>query len=360
MGNFKDVIRIAGAFVGVIVGAGFASGQEIMQFFTSFGMIGMVGVVISIALFMFLAMALASLGQQYTSSSHKRIVYAICGKYLGVFVDALISFFMFALVVVMIAGGGALVDQLFGIPKLWGSIAITVLTIGIVCLDVRHVINFIGAATPLLAVMVFIVAVVAISGSEIDVATLEASAKTLPRGADNWLVASLLYVSFNIIAGAPFLIIMGGQMADRKTAIWGGILGGLLLGVLMLLIAGSMFSRADIVGEVAMPMLLLATQMSPTVGIVMGIAIFPMILNTAVGALYSLSARVLEPGTTQFRLGTVAVGLVAFAGSLAGFVHLVGTVYPFFGYLGFVLMICTLVGWLRLRAGSLRTVGEVA
>lgn len=35
MGNFKDVIRIAGAFVGVIVGAGFASGQEIMQFFTS-------------------------------------------------------------------------------------------------------------------------------------------------------------------------------------------------------------------------------------------------------------------------------------------------------------------------------------
>ena len=29
MGAFKEVSRIAGAFVGVIVGAGFASGQEL-------------------------------------------------------------------------------------------------------------------------------------------------------------------------------------------------------------------------------------------------------------------------------------------------------------------------------------------
>ena len=36
----KNSIRIAGAYVGLIVGAGFASGQEILQFFTSFGWAG--------------------------------------------------------------------------------------------------------------------------------------------------------------------------------------------------------------------------------------------------------------------------------------------------------------------------------
>ncbi|PWJ86442.1 putative membrane protein YkvI [Pseudaminobacter salicylatoxidans] len=356
MGNFKEVIRIAGAFVGVIVGAGFASGQELMQFFTSFGLIGLAGSMISIALFIFLAMALSSLGQQYTSSSHKPIVYAICGKYLGIFVDALITFFMFALAVVMIAGGGALGEQLFGIPKLWGSVAVTVLTVLIVCMNVRQVITFIGAATPLLALMVIIVSVVAFSGHEADLHALEAAASTLPRGAGNWVIGALLYVSYNIIAGAPFLIIMGGQSLDRKTAVWGGVLGGVLLGLLMLMIVGSMFARADILAGVPMPMLLLATQFSPFVGIVMGVAIFGMILNTAVGVLYSFSARLLEPGTMKFRLGTVAAGILAFAGSLAGFVQLVGTVFPFFGYLGFVLMICTLVGWLRLRSGTLRLI----
>src|SRR3546814_2446667 len=105
----------------------------------------------------------------------------------------------------------------------------------------------------------------------------------------------------------------------------------------MLLIAGGMYARADELGGVAMPMLLLAEQLSPIMGIVMGIAIFGMILNTAVGVLYSFSARLLEPGTARFRWGTIVAGVLAFVGSLVGFIKLVGTVYPFFGYLGFVL-----------------------
>ena len=44
MSPMKEVFKIAGAFVGVIVGAGFASGQEILQFFASFGSLGLVGI----------------------------------------------------------------------------------------------------------------------------------------------------------------------------------------------------------------------------------------------------------------------------------------------------------------------------
>jgi len=357
MGSYKEIMRIAGAFVGVIVGAGFASGQEIMQFFTSFGMIGLLGAVVSSALFVFLAMALSSLGQQQTSTSHKAVIHAICGPYLGMFVDALITFFMFAITVVMIAGGGALLEQLAGIPRIWGSVGVTLLTILIVFLDLHRVISFIGAVTPLLALMVVIVAAATIFGRDVDTATLEAAAAEMPRGAGNWLVAALLYVSYNIVAGAPFLIIMGGQSPSRRDAVWGGILGGALLGALMLLIAGSMFARADSLAEVPMPMLLLATQLSPIAGVVMGIAIFGMILNTAVGVLYSFSARVLEPGTTSFRVGTAVAGALAFLGSLFGFIQLVGTVYPFFGYLGFVLMAATLIGWLRMKSGRLENTG---
>ncbi len=41
----KKSFEMAGAFIGVIVGAGFASGQEILQFFTSFGWWGVVGTI---------------------------------------------------------------------------------------------------------------------------------------------------------------------------------------------------------------------------------------------------------------------------------------------------------------------------
>lgn len=37
MKDFKEILVVAFAFVGVVVGAGFATGQEVLQFFTSHG-----------------------------------------------------------------------------------------------------------------------------------------------------------------------------------------------------------------------------------------------------------------------------------------------------------------------------------
>ena len=45
------VIKYAGAFIAFMIGSGFASGQEIMQFFTSYGLWGVGGALISMFLF---------------------------------------------------------------------------------------------------------------------------------------------------------------------------------------------------------------------------------------------------------------------------------------------------------------------
>lgn len=348
MANIRESLKIAGAFVGVIVGAGFASGQEVMQFFTAFGVPGLIGVMFSSAFFIFLAMALSTLGQLQKAGSHKQTISAICGPWLGVAVDWMITFFMFAITVVMFAGAGALLEQLIGLPSLWGSIATTVLVVAIVCLDVNRVIGIISLLTVPLLLVTVIVGGLAIAGRHADLDTLNALAAEQPRGAPNWLLAALLYVSYNIVAGAPFLIIMGGRTVQRGTAFWGGIIGGITLGALMLLIAGGMFSRLDELAGVPMPMLKLAQQASPVLGWFMGLTIFAMILNTAVGVLYSFSARVFVPDTTSFRIGTIIAGIAAFGLSFIGFITLVGTVYPFFGYLGFFLMAAAAYGWWRL------------
>ena len=35
----KDVLKIGGAYAAFCIGSGFATGQEIMQFFTAFGLV---------------------------------------------------------------------------------------------------------------------------------------------------------------------------------------------------------------------------------------------------------------------------------------------------------------------------------
>src|SRR5690625_7053105 len=88
-------VKIASAFVGVIVGAGFAAGQEILKYFTSFGYLGIIGVFVSTALFSYLGMNLTVIGSRLQTTSHKEAIYKICGKWLGFVVDAILVFTLF-------------------------------------------------------------------------------------------------------------------------------------------------------------------------------------------------------------------------------------------------------------------------
>ncbi|WP_261780292.1 hypothetical protein [Alcaligenes faecalis] len=156
-------------------------------------------------------------------------------------------------------------------------------------------------------------------------------------------------MSYNMVVGAPFLMIAGAQATSRRNALLGGLVGGLLLGFLIVLISAGVFGRIDTIGSAALPMLMLATEQSKLLGTIMSVVIFAMILTTSVGVLYSFSARIFTPNTRKFNIGTAIAGVLGLVGAKIGFINLVGTVYPFFGYLGFVLMAWILIAWFRLR-----------
>jgi len=342
-----EISKIAAAWVGVIVGAGFASGQEILQFFVSFGRIGLFGVVVATLGFMFLTMALAVIGQRLAAGSHKEVALRLMGPYLGKLFDWAITVFLFAVTVVMLAGGGSLLQQWLGVPVVWGSVLVMLLTVLVVCLNVQQVIVFIAAAIPLLVFMIVIVAgyVLATAGSASGV--LETAAATQAQASSHWLLAAFLYISYNLVSGMPFLVIMGGEASSRRVALWGGLLGGLALGLLIFLSAVALYWRVDTLAGVDMPMLALAGQMSPWLFHLMSLLIFAMIANTAVGMLYAFVARIAPINTPRFRWTTAAAGVLALAGSFVGFVTLVGTVYPIYGYIGFVLIASVILAWLR-------------
>src|SRR5690625_2640357 len=89
------VLKMGSAFIGIIVGAGFASGQEILQYFTSFGHLGTFAAIVATVLFAYLGMTLTRLGSRLQTFSHKSAIYEISGRYLGVIVDAIIVFTLF-------------------------------------------------------------------------------------------------------------------------------------------------------------------------------------------------------------------------------------------------------------------------
>ena len=186
-------------------------------------------------------------------------------------------------------------------------------------------------------------------------AEIQAAVTDKNQGAPHWLLGALLYVSYNIAAGVAMLTVMGGTVKDEKVAAWGGIIGGLGLGLLILLINISMLTQLKEIAAVPMPMLFLANSMGPVVGALMSIILLGMIYNTAVGMLYAFTVRLVKPETARFKGSIVVFGLVAYGASFIGFITLVGTVYPVMGYLGFILIGAIIFAWIRKKKDTRRS-----
>ena len=338
----KQGWQIAGAFVGIIVGAGFASGQEILQYFTSFGAWSIAGSLVAMVVFAFLGKHLAQLGTDLQTVSHKDVIYLIGGRVVGTILDVLITFFLFGVAAVMFAGSGAAMHQTFGMSPTIGSSLLALLTVLTLVLNIENLIKVIGAVTPYLLGIIFVILVYSMFTSDLTFTEQHELAVAQPAAAPNWLLGALLYVSYNLAAGAALLIVMGGTVKDRRVSGFGGGMGGFIAGMLILLINLAMLMKMDVVSGYDMPTLALAEQIHPAVGTLMSIALIGMMYNTAVGMLYAFTVRFFDPNSQSFKWIIVTVGVLGFFASLVGFTSLVGQVYAAMGYIGFALMIGTL------------------
>lgn len=342
------ILKIASAFIGVIVGAGAASGREIVQYFTSFGTMGTMAAIVATALFAFLGMQLVRLGSRLKAKNHKEVIYKISGKTLGTIIDWIIVLTLFGVGIAMVAGAGANLHQQFGISPVIGNIILVVLVFATVLMNVDKVINVIGMITPVLILAVIAASVYSLLNMEASFSELEPVALTLDTSLTNWLLSAINYVSFNIAVGASMSLVIGGAEDNEKIATWGGLIGGLGLGVIITLSHLAIFSQAAEFGALEMPMLAIINEISPVLGIIFAFVLFLMIFNTALGMFFAFGARFFEVGTPQFIYFLLATLLTGFALSLFGFTQLVKYFYPIVGYMGMLLVIVLIVSFFRM------------
>ena len=340
-------LKMGSAFVGIIVGAGFASGQEVLQYFTSHGYMGTIAAILATALYAYLGMSLTRLGSRMKTTSHKEAIFGISGKIIGTIVDYIIILTLFGVGVVMIAGAGSIFSQQFNLPAPLGSTVMAILVILTIMLNVEKVIAIIGSITPFLILAVIVLAGYSLTTMDTSFATLDPIANQQASALPNWFLSAINYVSFNIAVGASMAIVMGGTEKDEKVAARGGLVGGLILGGLILLSHLAIFSKVDVVGGADMPLLQIANDLSPLLGVAMSLILFGMIFNTAVSMLYSFSARFVVMGTSKSRIFIVSVVSIAYILSFVGFTKLVSLLYPTIGFLGLFLVGALIVADIR-------------
>lgn len=151
--------QLAFTWIGCFLGAGFVSGQEIHQFFTHFGAWGTLGLLLSIVLLTALCFVVFHIAK--TSERHQlhHIVVPWENEKLRGLVGVIAVTFMFGIYVVMAAGAGTLLEQLFGCPALrlvGGAVFCGVVTV-VAIRGMGGAVKVFGAIIPILVVLSLVV-----------------------------------------------------------------------------------------------------------------------------------------------------------------------------------------------------------
>jgi uncharacterized membrane protein YkvI len=339
-----SAFKVAATYIGTIVGAGFATGQEVLQFFTNFGAWGLLGLLLATLMFALFGYIIMGLGQQLNARSHQEIVNRTGGRFLGAAIDYIIVFFLFGALAAMLAGTGALFTQQFRLPALLGSLVMGVLTVLTVLHGIKGVINAISYVVPFLIISVVGISIYTVfttppdwglTGQHAPEAVADNSVLI-----SNWLVSAVLYVSYNIILSIAVLGPLGNAARDIKTIRYGAVLGGLGLGLGALMIFLAIASDFAIVSRLEVPMVYIAGSISPLVQGIYTVVLVAEIYTTAVGALYGFTVRLtdIKRRSAKTRLIVIATASAALLASQFGFSNLVKYLYPMMGYAGLVLL----------------------
>ncbi|MEX3528389.1 MULTISPECIES: YkvI family membrane protein [Corynebacterium] len=346
----KRSIAIAMAVVGLIVGAGFASGQEMMQYFVAFGRWGIAGAVLAGVVMAAAAAAVLSLASYFLAGEHTAVFDRISSPIMSRILDVAVMVTLFSTGFVMFAGAGANLRQQFDLPLWVGSLLMVVLVALTGMLDVDKVTRIIGAISPFIIVFLVGASIYSIIRADGTLAELEPATEGLLTTLPNWWVSAVNYVGFNFMVAVSMAIVIGGTHLNPREAGVGGLLGGAIFGGLLIIVSVALFYSVEAVGGDDMPMLTIVDRVNPALGVAMAVVVYGMIFNTAIGMFYALGKRLTRNRKDRFRpvfLGSVAVGLAL---SFIGFQTLVSTVYPAIGYIGIVLIIVVIVARMTGRA----------
>ena len=357
---WKRSLAVAASFVGIVVGAGFASGMEALQYFVAYGTNGFYGVILASVTMLFAATAFMTFGSYFLAREHNEVFYNVTSKPAAFIMDWSAVACMFSVGFVMFAGAGSNLNQAFGWQIWIGAVAMLALMLIVGRFDVDKVSSVIGWATPLLVVFVLIGSIYSFTQVDVNWSEVGNYAQQEVARADGtpyWWLGALNHTGLNALCGVSMALVMAGDEFDTKSSRFGGILGGVIYAVMLALLVASLLIQVESVNGADMPLLAVIDNVDPVLGFIMTWVIFLMVFNTCLGMFYALAKRLTSKHPERFYPTYAIACVVGFGLSFAGFQPLVNSLYPILGYLGLFVMAVMTVTYLRHR-DELKDEGE--
>jgi uncharacterized membrane protein YkvI len=331
----KNWIKIASIYVGTVIGAGFASGQEIMQFFGAYGYMGVFGIITASILFSGIGAVILVVVYNNKIKGYEELLTPIFGTEVGRLIEIIITLFLFISYCVMLAGSGAIFYEQLNLPFVLGVYIMAVLTLITFFFDIKGISLVNVLIVPLLIVGIISIGTMIILKEGFLFSNFHGAHITKTG---NWFTSTLLYVSYNSISAMVIMTTLLPIIPNRGSALKGGVFGGLILGLLaMFVLIPTLILYTDLY-RVEIPMLKIAEGLGELGKFSYSLILWGAMFTTAIASGYGCIGRISSLLGLNKKLVAIVFCTITIPLAKIGFSKLVSTMYPILGYVGFIIL----------------------
>jgi uncharacterized membrane protein YkvI len=345
-GEWSNIFKVAFLYMATVIGAGFASGQEIIQFFSKYYNGGFFGALLTGILFSIIGYAVLDRVYSERIKSYDEFLFPMMGYFLGRIMEFIVMLFMSCVLSVMVAGLGNILMELSGIEYRYCIVISAIICLLAIMTNIKGIVAVSSFLSPFLVVGILFVGVYIIITKDTSVFSIS---NKVVRVTNNWVFSALLYVSYNTILSTVMLSSVLPYLKTKRVGAWAGILGGgmLCLTVLILNFALYFFYPQSITSE--MPVLSILQNNNQLLGNIYSVILILAMYTSAITSGYCLSERIAAKMNINYRVVAVVMCALVIPMSSMGFSSLISTLYPVFGYLGLFLVFVILLQFIKYK-----------
>lgn len=347
----KNVLKYSGAFIAWVIGSGFATGQEMFQFYSSYGLYSIGIIVINLILFVYIGPHLLVTGYDNREIKDFNQYEYFCGKVFGRILKEVVPIIIFAIMVILISGAGATLEEYYGLNHYVGAAIMAGLILAAYLFGFNRLVSIIAVIGPVIIVFTVLVGVITLlkDYNNLDELPKYYEALETRQPARFWWFSGILYASYNIFCGSTYYCSLGASAEVRDEAKWGAIIGSVALILAISVMNFAMLANAGDIISLSIPTLFLANGISRIFGEIFSVVLLAGIFSSSSPMMWTVCNRFVKEGTNKAVAFAVAIAGIAFLCGMLPFAELVNKIYPYLGYIGIAYLICVIYNKIKSR-----------
>jgi len=334
----RNILKVVFVIIGTLIGAGFASGQEMYLFFFSYGIKGLIGILISSILMGIVIYQTLKLLNKHKINTYKDFLDLLITtkrndskNSFGIkeIVNYIVNIFILITFFIMIAGFGAYFEQEFGINSIIGSMLLSFLSFIVFLTSVKGVVKANEILVPILIVFLIIIGFISLRDMNIS----KLGNYIITTNQSSFILSAVLYCSYNSILLIPVLITLKDYLKNKKQIFFISFISTAIIIVLSVIVF-LLLVKVDVdISKLEMPAVYVVSNTFKILRFVYGFIILGSIFTTSISLGTSFLQNVSKNKKSYTQIAAIMC-ITAILISKIGFSNLINFLYPVFGYLG--------------------------